>query len=247
MSEENNHNVEEGNTKESDEYYFKLWKSYEDVAMHFNDLIIRLRIQSIGGIAALAAILGIFLKDSSGNSFSFNYCIATVALFVLTMFWLSIFFLDIFYYNRLLEGAVNAILKLEQNKDEFLVNKDINLSTNIELAFRTRFKHEPKGLKKIFNGRIGFYLVVLLALIITFTISCTMMIKCNNYETNKPITNVQVENDIPESVDIENKIIEVNNTKTLRFYLRKLAKNRDNHLLIDSLKVAFSEMFTFNF
>ena len=194
MSEENNHNVQEGNEKESDKYYFKLWKSYEDVAMHFNDLIIRVRIQSIGGIAALAAILGIFLNDRSGNSNnSFNYCIATLALFVLIMFWVSIFILDIFYYNRLLEGAVNAILKHEQNKDEFPAKKNINLSTNIEMAFRTRFNHEPKGYKRICNGRIGFYLVVLFALLITFTISCIMMIKCNNYKTEKPVTNVQTE------------------------------------------------------
>ena len=53
-TEQNEHNI---NNKDFDEYYFKLWKSYEEVAMHFNDLIIRLRIQSIGGLAALATVL----------------------------------------------------------------------------------------------------------------------------------------------------------------------------------------------
>jgi hypothetical protein len=181
MAVDNNLNGEETNEEESEKYYFKLWKSYEDVAMHFNDLIIRLRIQSIGGIAALAAILGIFLNDGSGNSSnSFNYCIASVALFVLMMFWVGIFILDIFYYNRLLEGAVNAILELEQSKDEFAEKKNIRLSTNIEMAFRKRFKHEPKGLKMIFNGRILFYIIVLIALFVTFTISCNMMCKSHN-------------------------------------------------------------------
>ena len=142
MAVENSRNMEEANETESDEYYFKLWKSYEDVAMHFNDLIIRLRIQSIGGIAALAAILGIFLKETNGDSSNtFSYCIASIAMFVLMMFWVGIFILDICYYNRLLEGAVNAILELEQNKDEFAKKKDIRLSTNIEMAFRKRFNH----------------------------------------------------------------------------------------------------------
>ena len=181
MAVENSLNMEDAEERESDKYYFKLWKSYEDVAMHFNDLIIRLRIQSIGGVAALAAILGIFLNERSGDgSNSFSYCIASIALFVLMMFWVGIFILDIFYYNRLLEGAVNAILELEQSKDDFAKKKDIRLSTNIEMAFRTRFKHEPKGLKVIFNGRILFYAIVLFALIITFIISCTMMCKSHN-------------------------------------------------------------------
>ncbi len=176
MKEENNRKIKENNEEDSEKYYFKLWKSYEDVAMHFNDLIIRLRIHSIGGVAALAAILGIFLNDRSSNvNNSFNYCIATIALFVLMLFWVSIFILDIFYYNRLLEGAVNAILQLEQNKNKFEIDKNIDLSTNIEMAFRTRFKHEPKGWKMIFNGRILFYIVVMIALLTTFIISCSMI------------------------------------------------------------------------
>jgi len=135
MAVENSLDMEEANVTESDKYYFKLWKSYEDVAMHFNDLIIRLRIQSIGGIAALAAILGIFLNERNGDSSNpFSYCIASIALFVLMLFWVGIFFLDIFYYNRLLEGAVNAIMELEKSKDIFAKKKDIRLSTNIEMA-----------------------------------------------------------------------------------------------------------------
>ncbi len=38
---------------------YDAWKEYERVAMHFNDLLIRLRTQSIGGVAAFAAIAGI--------------------------------------------------------------------------------------------------------------------------------------------------------------------------------------------
>ena len=109
--------------------YFNTWKKYEDIAMHFNDLIIRLRTQSIGGIAALAAILGIFLTDTNGNNdITFNYGLASIALLLLILFWIAIWILDLRYYNRLLEGAVNAILLLEKNKEEFFKNKEIYLS-----------------------------------------------------------------------------------------------------------------------
>jgi hypothetical protein len=37
-----------------------LWEKYEDIAMHFNDLLIRLRTQSLAGVAALSALVGIF-------------------------------------------------------------------------------------------------------------------------------------------------------------------------------------------
>jgi hypothetical protein len=40
-----------------------LWEKYEDIAMHFNDLLIRLRTQSLAGVAALSALVGIFSKD----------------------------------------------------------------------------------------------------------------------------------------------------------------------------------------
>ncbi len=194
MTDEKKRNAENTNETESDKYYFKIWKSYEDVAMHFNDLIIRLRIQSIGGLAALTAILGIFLNDRiETNSNSLNYCIATIALFILIMFWVGIFFLDIFYYNRLLEGAVNGILELERSKDEFVKNKDINLSTNIELAFRKRFNHEPTRFKRILNGRILFYIIVLIALLITFAISCNMMCKFDNKQNANSESSLQAE------------------------------------------------------
>lgn len=52
--------------------YFEVWKQYEKIAMHFNDLIIRLRTQSIGGLAALAAIIGIVLKNNEGGDGAFS-------------------------------------------------------------------------------------------------------------------------------------------------------------------------------
>lgn len=37
---------------------FNVWKEYEGIAMHFNELIIRLRTHALGGVAAISAIIG---------------------------------------------------------------------------------------------------------------------------------------------------------------------------------------------
>jgi len=46
---------------------FDLWKEYERVAMHFNDLIIRLRSQSLGGVAAFATLAGVVANQFPGS------------------------------------------------------------------------------------------------------------------------------------------------------------------------------------
>jgi hypothetical protein len=40
-----------------------LWAKYEDIAMHFNDLLMRLRSQSLAGIAAVSVLVGVFSKE----------------------------------------------------------------------------------------------------------------------------------------------------------------------------------------
>src|SRR4030043_410255 len=170
MAIDNNLNREETNEKESEKYYFKLWKSYEDVAMHFNDLIIRLRTQSIGGLAALATILGIFLHSQDDNQ-SFKCGLAIIATICLILLWVAIWTLDMCYYNRLLEGAVNAILEIEKNKATFFKMKEIKLSTNIDAAFLKHFKHENTWYKRWFNSRNRFYMMVLCALGVILIVS----------------------------------------------------------------------------
>jgi hypothetical protein len=168
------------NKKDFDEYHFKVWKSYEKVAMHFNDLIIRLRIQSIGGLAGLAAILGIFLHTQEGSNGSFNCGLAIVAIICLMLLWIAVWILDLHYYNRLLEGSVNAILEIENRKSDFLNKKEINLSSNIERAFKQRFPHEPTGYKRFVNGRNGFYATVLVALVVILVASA--IVYCRSYK-----------------------------------------------------------------
>ena len=89
-----------------------LWEKYEDIAMHFNDLLIRLRTQALAGIAAISTLIGIFTK-ASPSALQSDWLIAEAIFIALTLFWIAIFCLDFFYYNRLLVGAVAALKDLE--------------------------------------------------------------------------------------------------------------------------------------
>ncbi|MFT7389326.1 MAG: hypothetical protein ACI8VC_002592 [Candidatus Endobugula sp.] len=104
---------------------FEVWKEYEKVAMHFNDLLIQLRIRALGGLGVVVAIVGVVAKFSSeGQNF---WSILAVSLSVLFLVWLTIYFIDMHYYNKLLMGAVNATVELEINTDYKL-----DLSTKIK-------------------------------------------------------------------------------------------------------------------
>src|ERR1019366_10562259 len=84
-----------------------LWAKYEDIAMHFNDLLIRLRTQALAAVAALSTLVGIFTKTDP-NSVHVSWEIATAVFLGLSIFWIAIWIIDFCYYNRLLIGAVAA-------------------------------------------------------------------------------------------------------------------------------------------
>lgn len=132
-----------------------LWAKYEDIAMHFNDLLMRLRSQSLAGIAAVSTLVGIFTK--TGTDAKVDWMAAAAIFVAMGFFWAAIFCLDLLYYNRLLIGAVSAITKLESN---LASGEDIgiNMSTLIEEEFRS-----PTLCGKIssFKGVLGFYAIVL--------------------------------------------------------------------------------------
>lgn len=44
---------------------FQVWREYEGVTMHFNDLIIRLRSQSLGGVAAVATLAAVVARNDT--------------------------------------------------------------------------------------------------------------------------------------------------------------------------------------
>lgn len=101
-----------------------LWKKYEDVAMHFNDLIMRWRLQAIGGLATLVTVAGFVVGDAASLSVRYRamFLLASMLAFV----WIGVACIDLFYYRKLLTGAVESILDLEKSTPA------VQLSTKIE-------------------------------------------------------------------------------------------------------------------
>ncbi len=134
-----------------------LWAKYEDIAMHFNDLLMKLRTQSLAVVAAVATLVGIFAKDGIAN-ISLGWGVAEALLIAMTLFWVAIWCIDFFYYNRLLTGAVTAIKKLElECRPGAAFTVGINMSTIIEDEFRhSIWKRWPTR----FNGVFAFYGIV---------------------------------------------------------------------------------------
>ena len=115
-------------SKSPDSQTVELWKKYEDVAMHFNDLIMRWRLQAIGGLAGLVTLAGFVVGDA--ETVLVRYRAMLILTGMLTFGWLGVACIDLFYYRRLLQGAVDAILELETQV------KAISLSTKIEAKAR---------------------------------------------------------------------------------------------------------------
>lgn len=147
-----------------------LWEKYEQVAMHFNDLLIRLRIQALAGVAAISVVVGLFGKDAN-NGVSWE--LATVVFGLLIVLWIAIWVMDMLYYNRLLMGAVTAILDLEAISGDNLRTRKIDLSTKIEQAVVGKLAKRDGASNPLYvmRGPITFYVLILLALSAGFVLS----------------------------------------------------------------------------
>jgi hypothetical protein len=110
---------------------YEVWKQYEDIAMHFNDLLMRLRTQALAAIAALATIIGIFAKINGSNT---DWESVTIAFTILVFFWIAIWVLDFCYYNRLLLGAAVALFNIEEISKKELRIRHLEMSTMIRDA-----------------------------------------------------------------------------------------------------------------
>ena len=150
---------------------FELWDKYESIAMHFNDLILKIRIQALGAVAAISTLAGV-LNKVGNESQSFNWVISSGVFFFLMIFWVAIWIIDFTYYNRLLIGAVFAITELEEISKEKTHIQEIQLSTIVDKAVVGTNPQRDKTLhKKVSQGRWWFYSLVFLALLIGFLFS----------------------------------------------------------------------------
>ena len=140
---------------------FEAWKQYQAVAMHFNDLLMRLRSQSLAAVAAFAALAGVVLKSDLSSNLRWGTMASVFTL--LLLFWVAIWILDFAYYNRLLIGAVDALLEIENDTKVSNRVQALILSTKIEAAVADW--NSPR------TGRLGrekakwcFYIFVFVAL-----------------------------------------------------------------------------------
>lgn len=145
---------------------FEVWKEYQHIAMHFNDLLLKLRIQALAGVTAVSTIIGLFSKSGTGISWE----VAAFSFLVLLAFWTAIFLIDSLYYNRLLLGAAEALFELEElSKKQNFVNK-IELSTNLNSAVSGN-KNVRTSRWNQKRGRFWFYTIVFAVLLIGFCIT----------------------------------------------------------------------------
>ena len=141
---------------------FEVWKEYEGIAMHFNELIIQLRVRALGGVAAISAIVGLFSKGDTPENFRWG--ILASAFVLLCFVWIAIWLLDMRYYNRLLHGAVRAILEVEKLSKQHVKIKKLNMSHRIEEAVAGDFS--GLGKEPFWSGRRWFYMLVFIALLL---------------------------------------------------------------------------------
>jgi hypothetical protein len=98
--------------------------------MHFNDLLIRLRTQALGGVAALAALAAVMVRGDLAPLLRWG--VLACAFMLLILFWVAVWILDMRYYNRLLHGAVKALLEIEELSRQNQPVPGLTLSTHIE-------------------------------------------------------------------------------------------------------------------
>ena len=129
--------------------------------MHFNDLILKVRMQALGALAAVVTVGGVLLKTVSPGP-SLPWGVIASVFTVLLAFSIAIWVLDFRYYNRLLMGAVDSLLALED-----VINSgakmEFTMSHKIEAAVLGKAPtHRQKG---TLTGPLLFYSIVTVVLI----------------------------------------------------------------------------------
>jgi len=103
----------------------QLWYHYEEIAMHFNNIIMQYRLQVMGGFGAIGAVASYLIGARVENEQEQNWLrlLVSAGLFTLLLAAAS---LDLLYYNKLLLGAVVELKRFEAD------HPAIQMSTRIE-------------------------------------------------------------------------------------------------------------------
>lgn len=138
------------------------WERHEKIAMHFNDLILKVRIQALGALAAVVTVGAVLLKTVPGEQ-HLPWGVVTSVFAVLLAFWIAIWLLAFRYYNRLLMGAVDSLLALEDAINSG-AKIDFNMSHKIEDAVLGKAPTHRQ--EAALTGPFLFYLIVTVVLVV---------------------------------------------------------------------------------
>ena len=142
---------------------FHLWIEYEKIAMHFNELLMQLRLRALAGVSAVVTLSGVFATESD----SFNWTLIAFVCSFLLIIWVAIFVIDKLYYERLLSGAIAPILELEKTAE--VDNHRILMSTKIRDKVRNGSKNAGAT-----QAVTAFYVIVGLLLLFISILALSM-------------------------------------------------------------------------
>jgi len=146
----------------SNSFLLDAWESQEKIAMHFNELILKVRMQALGALAAVVTVGAVLLKTAPPERHS-PWGVVTSVFAVLLALWIAIWLLDFRYYNRLLMGAVDSLLALE-DAINCGAKIDFNMSHKIEDAVHGKPPtHRQEG---PLTGPLLFYSIVTVVLVV---------------------------------------------------------------------------------
>ena len=146
--------------------WVKVWTKTEDVAMHFNDLILNFRLKALGAVTLSAGLIGNVLRSKDGQMATrMDHMVFSGGMLLLLLVWFAIAALDFGYYQRLFRGAVAEALRLEK-----LTGNAIRLSTVIEEEVASKWL-KWKWLRFHRLPRLAFYLIPGLGFIVAARLS----------------------------------------------------------------------------
>ena len=165
--------------------YFMLWKEQQTIAIHFNEIILTLRTQALGAVAATTAILVGFFASNIKEEHPISWGPLSGAFALLAVFWVALGILDLHYYHKLLEGSVESILELEEvswdgptnpRAEDLASLKSVDLSHHIRAAVDSSYSaHGSNGSEPLAEERsydfegtpaiTAFYFIVLFGLL----------------------------------------------------------------------------------
>lgn len=140
-----------------EERLLESWKVTIEVQMHFNELEMKVRSFAITVLAAFLAAVGFVLKeDLELRIFGKGLSLSGMILLAAILCWGAFYLMDRLWYHRLLRGAVNQGISLENQAKTIF--PELNLGNEISKASPVKFRNKDYGSDKkidIFYGLIG--------------------------------------------------------------------------------------------